>query len=183
MSNQARQLLTDHSYPAAMFDYTKALFESGIPWEQTRDSIYYRYQVNQEDGYTITAKGLYCNGCFAAGINFAASLISLFYGEGDIVETIKIGSLTGWDADNPTATWGGLVGFMIGKEGIEEAFGRTFSNRFNIHRTRQHFPAAGIDSFEEMAQKGIVIIDRVVKEQMGGDINLADNAWLIPWQD
>ena len=22
----------------------------------------------------------------------------------------------GWDSDNPTATWGGLIGFMIGKD-------------------------------------------------------------------
>jgi hypothetical protein len=183
MAYQARQLLPDHSYPAAMFDYTKALFESGIPWEQTRDSIYYRYQVNQADGYDITSKNLYCNGCFAAGINFAASLVSLFYGQGDIVETIKIGSLTGWDSDNPTATWGGLLGFMIGKDGIEKAFGRTFSNQFDIHRTRQGFPNSGIDSFENMAQKGMAIIDRVVKEQMGGAIDVAGNAWLIPQND
>lgn len=31
-------------------------------------------------------------------------MISLFYGEGDIKETIKIGALAGWDSDNPTAT-------------------------------------------------------------------------------
>ena len=154
MAKQARDVLPDSSYAAHMFDYTQELFESGIPWEQTRDSIYYRYQVNQKDGYDITSKNLYCNGCFAAGINFAASLVSLFYGEGDLKETIKVGTLTGWDSDNPTATWGGLIGFMIGKDGIEETFGRKFSNRYNIHRTRQNFPNDGIDTFESMAQKG-----------------------------
>jgi hypothetical protein len=183
MAHQARQVLPGHSYPAAMFDYTEALFESGIPWEQTRDSIYYRYQVNQEDGYDMTANDLYCNGCFAAGINFAASLVSLFYGQGDIVETIKIGSLTGWDSDNPTATWGGLLGFMIGKDGIEKAFGRTFSNQFNIHRTRQNFPDKGIDSFENMAEKGVAVIDRVVVEQMKGKLDSVEQLWYIPLID
>ena len=115
MADQARLSLPDSSYAAHMFDYVKEKYESGIPWEQTRDSIYFRYQVNQKDGYRITSKKLYCNGCFAAGINFAASLVSLFYGKGDIVETIKIGALVGWDSDNPTATWGGLLGFMIRK--------------------------------------------------------------------
>ncbi len=180
MADQARVGLPDSSYPALMFDYTKKLFESGIPWEQTRDSIYYRYQVNQKDGYDITSKNLYCNGCFAAGINFAASLVSLFYGKGDLVETIKIGTLTGWDSDNPTATWGGLIGFMIGKEGIEKAFGRKFSNQYNIHRTRQNFPNEGIDSFDDMAAKGLIVIDRVVIEEMGGVLDSDKNTWIIP---
>lgn len=180
IANKARRELPDSTYPAKMFDYTRKLYESGIPWEQTRDSIYYKYQVNQEDGYDITSKNLYCNGCFAAGINFAASLVSLFYGEGDLIKTIKIGALTGWDSDNPTATWGGLIGFMIGKEGIEETFGRKFSNRFNIHRTRQNFPNDGIDTFENMAKKGVIVTDRVVKEEIGGTIDLEKNIWIIP---
>lgn len=183
MANQAREFLPDTSYAAHMFDYTQNLYESGIPWEQTRDSIYYRYQVRQEDGYDITSKNLYGNGCFAAGINFAASLVSLFYGEGDFSKTIKIGTLTGWDSDNPTSTWGGLIGFMIGKEGIEKAFDRKFSNKYNIHRTRQNFPNSGIDTFENMAEKGLIVIDRVVKEEMGGIIDLEKNTWIIPLKD
>jgi hypothetical protein len=178
IADQAKKVLPDSSYAAHMFTYVKKLHNSDIPWEQTRDSIYIRYQVNQQDGYDITSQNLYCNGCFAAGINFAASLISLFYGEGDIVKTIKIGALTGWDSDNPTATWGGLLGFMIGKEGIEKAFERKFSNRFNIHRTRQNFPNKGIDTFENMAEIGLCIIDRVVNEEMGGKTE--GDKWIIP---
>jgi len=180
MANKARQILPDSSYPAQMFDYSLKLYKSGIRWEQTRDSIYYRYQVKQRDGYNITSKNLYCNGCFAAGINFAASLVSLLYGEGDLKRTIKIGSLAGWDSDNPTATWGGLIGFMIGKDGIEESFDRQFSNRFNIHRTRQNFPYNGIDTFEDMAQKGLFVTDRVVKEEIGGTLDQEKNMWIIP---
>ncbi|HRA71827.1 MAG TPA: ADP-ribosylglycohydrolase family protein, partial [Flavobacterium sp.] len=119
-------------------------------------------------------------GCFAAGINFASSIISLLYGEGNIVETIKIGALAGWDSDNPTATWGGLLGFMIGKDGVEKAFNRNFSNQFNIHRTRIGFPNNGIDSFENMAQKGLSIIDRVVQEEMNGGVHLKKELWYVP---
>ena len=180
MAGKARKVLPDHSYAAGMYDYTLKKYLSGIPWEQTRDSIYYRYQVNQQDGYDITSQNLYCNGCFAAGINFAASLVSLFYGEGDIRETIKIGTLTGWDSDNPTATWGGLIGFMIGKNGIEEAFGREFSNRFNIHRTRQNFPGNGIDTFENMAENGLRVIDKIVREELGGTVDREKKNWIIP---
>ncbi len=180
MANEARKTLPDSTYPALMFDYIKNLYDSGIPWEQARDAIYHKYQVNQEDGYDITSKNLYCNGCFAAGINYAASLVSLFYGEGDLKETIKIGTLTGWDSDNPTATWGGLIGFMLGKDGIEKTFDRTFSNRFNIHRTRQNFPNEGIDTFENMAKTGLTVIDRVVKEELNGTVDLDKQLWIIP---
>ena len=180
MAEEARKSLPESSYSAKMFDFVKSQYDAGVPWEQTRDKVYQRYQVEQKDGYLVTSKNLYCNGCFASGINFAASIISLLYGEGDIKATIKIGALTGWDADNPTATWGGLLGFMLGKEGVEKAFGQKFSDRFNIHRTRQNFSASGIDTFDHMAEKGLLIVDRVVQEQMKGEVDLAKNVWHIP---
>lgn len=180
MAAQARTYLPDTSYAAHMYDFVWAQYKADLPWETARDAVYERYQVEQADGYTITARNLYCNGCFAAGINFAASLVSLLYGEGDLIETIKIGTLAGWDSDNPTATWAGLLGFMLGKSGIEEAFGRTFSNQFNIHRTRIGFPNDGLDTFEAMAQKGLFIVDRVVQEHMRGGVDLEADVWYIP---
>ena len=180
MANQARKRLPADSYSSNMFDFVKAQYESGKSWEEARDLVYQRYQVDQMDGYDITSKELYCNGCFAAGINYAASIVSLLYGEGDFKETVKIGALCGWDSDNPTATWGGLIGFMIGKDGLESTFDQKFSNRFNIHRTRQNFPNEGIDTFENMAETGVFIVDRVVQEQMKGGVDLENNVWYIP---
>ncbi|MEO0469996.1 MAG: ADP-ribosylglycohydrolase family protein [Bacteroidota bacterium] len=179
MAETARKRLQEDHYPAKMYDFVQDLYQQGKSWEEARDAVYQRYQVDQEDGYDMTSRQLPCNACFAAGINYAASLVSLFYGEGDLKETIKIGALCGWDSDNPTATWGGLIGFMIGKEGVEKAFGHTFSNRFHIHRTRINFPE-GVDTFEEMAQKGVFIVDRVVQEQMGGGVDLTEDRWYIP---
>ena len=180
MSNVARQRLPNDSYVAKMFDFVKARYDAGVPWEQARDEVYVRYQVEQQDGYDVTSKGLDCNGCFASGINFAASIISLLYGEGDFRETVKIAVLAGWDSDNPAATWGGMLGFMYGKEEIEKTFGRKFADRFNIHKTRANFPNGGIDTFQSMAEKGISIIDRTVQEEIGGGIDLESNQWLIP---
>lgn len=180
MADTARQYLPGESYTAKMFDFVKGRHEAGVPWEQARDEVYRRYQVEQRDGYDITSRDLYCNGCFASGINFAASIVSLLYGEGDYRETVKIAVLAGWDSDNPAATWGGLLGFMHGKKGIERAFGRKFSDRFNIHRTRGNFPDDGIDTFPRMAEKGIFVIDRVVQEEMGGGVDLENDRWLIP---
>ena len=88
--------------------------------------------------------------------------------------------LTGWDSANPAATWGGLLGFMHGRDGVEEAFGRKFADRFNIHRTRGNFPNEGMDTFQSMAEKGLFVVDRAVQEEMGGGIDLVNNSWLIP---
>ncbi|MFZ1290878.1 MAG: ADP-ribosylglycohydrolase family protein [Melioribacteraceae bacterium] len=180
MADNARKRLPNNSYSAKMYDFIKSRYEENIPWEKVRDEIYQRYQVEQMDGYDITSKNLTCNGCFAAGINFASSIISLLYGGGDYIETIKIGTLAGWDSDNPTSTWGGFLGFILGKDEIERIFNRKFSEKYNIHRTRQNFPNDGIDNFNNMAKIGVFIIDRVVQEQMNGGINLENNIWNIP---
>jgi len=173
------KLLPDSSYASKMYKFVKLEYENGRSWEEARDNIYLRYQVNSEDGYDITSKNLYCNGCFSAGINFAASLISLFWGGGDIKETIKIGTLAGWDSDNPTSTWGGMLGFIIGKKAVEREFGRSFSDKYFIHRTRQNFNK-GIDDFESMAEKGIKVISRLIEKELGGDYDNDNQLWHIP---
>lgn len=180
MAEEARKQLPNESYSAKMYDFVKGKYQSGATWEDARDALHEKYQVNQEDGYYWSTRDSVCNGCFAAGINFGASIVSLLYGEGDLKETIKIGALAGWDSDNPTATWGGLLGFMLGKEGVEKAFNRKFAEKFNIHRTRQNFSETGIDSFPNMAKIGVFIVDRVVQEQMGGGVDLEKDMWYIP---
>ena len=176
MSEQARKVLPNASYSAKMYDYVKSKYESGISWEQTRDSLNYKYQVNNEDGYNWSKIDKSCNGCFAAGINFGASIISLFYGEGDFKETIKIATLCGWDSDNPASTWGGLLGFMYGSKEIKKMFDLELSSSYNIHRTRVGFNKP-IDDFESMAEKGLLIIDKVVKRKYNGIVK--NNKWIF----
>ncbi len=178
---QAREHLPDDKYPAKMYDFVFSQYKKGTPWETTRDLLNEKYQVNQEDGYLWPSKDEDCSGCFAAGINFGASIISLFYGEGDFKETIKIGSLIGWDSDNPTSTWGGLIGFILGKKEIEKIMGRPLSNRYNIHRTRKGFDNDGIDTFDKMALKGITIVNKVVLMKMGGFTDKENDRWILPY--
>ena len=182
LAKQARKRLPDESYVAGMYDFIKFEYDANPDkndWESTRDKVYVRYQVDGADSYVY-------NESFDAGINFAASLISLFYGEGDLLKTIRIGSLTGWDSDNPTATWGGLLGFLLGRKGVEEAFAKTnLSNTYWISRTRRNFPdytpnLEGEDTFSLMAERGVYIIDRVVMEEIGGGIDLEKDVWYIP---
>jgi len=43
-----------------------------------------------------------------------------------------------------------------------------------------NFSNNGIETFENISEKGIFIIDRVVQEDMGGGIDLNNNVWYIP---
>ena len=100
ISRKARKGLPDSSYSAKMYDFIKQSYlnkPDRNDWEKTRAEVYVRYQLNSNDGYTYKNP-------FDSGINFAASLISLFYGSGSFKRTIQIGTLTGWDSDNPAAT-------------------------------------------------------------------------------
>ena len=182
IADKSRYLLPDASYSSKMYDYVKGQYLEGKSWEEARDNVYERYQVESKDGYNITSKKLYCNGCFAAGINFAASLISLFWGEGNLKRTIKIGTLTGWDSDNPTSTWGGLIGFIIGKKGVEREFNRKFSEKYFIHRTRQNFDYE-VDDFDNMANNAIKIITNMVKNEINGRFDQENQLWYIPQVD
>ena len=84
----------------------------------------------------------------------------------------------GWDSDNPTATWGGLLGLLYGHKGLQKYFDKTdFSDGFNIARTRYNMPIP-LDNFNDMSERGIEIIDAVVVDAMGGSI--LGNSWVIP---
>lgn len=118
LADQARLRLPSQSFPAKMYDRIKKEYKNNPDkdnWEKTRDALNLRHTGITTDGYNYRS-------WFDAGINYGASLISLFYGEGDFKRTIQIGTLCGWDSDNPTATWGGLLGFMLGREGVENSF-------------------------------------------------------------
>lgn len=179
LADEARRALPSNQYPARMYDFVRARHRAGQPWEQVRDALYRRYQVEQRDGYEVTRRRLYCNGCFAAGINFAASLVSLFYGAGDMQQTLKIAVLAGWDSDNPAATWGGLYGLMLGPAAIEQRFG-ALSDRFNLHRTRRGFPNDGQFRLQTLAQMGVDVMDRVLVDLPGAERSADGDCWRYP---
>ena len=59
MAEHSRKRLPNNSYPAKMYDFVKSSYDTGIAWEEVRDEIYIKYQVNQDDGYNLTSKELY----------------------------------------------------------------------------------------------------------------------------
>ena len=174
LADQARRRLPDWSYIADMYDFVKAAYEANPDkdnWELTRDKVAQRYQHSVTAGYRYKYP-------WDSGINFAASMVSLFYGEGDYKKTIRIGCMCGWDSDNPTSTWGGLLGLLYGYEGLQAHFNKTdFSDDYNIARTRFNMPIP-LDNFTDIAERGVGIIDDIVVGAMGGSIK--GDHWIIP---
>jgi len=174
LAEQARKRIPDWSYIADMYDFAKTAYLANPDkdnWEKTRDEIARRYQHNVTAGYQYKYP-------WDSGINFAASIVSLFYGEGDYKKTMRIGAMCGWDSDNPTATWGGLLGLLYGYQELEVQFNKTdFADTYDIARTRFNMPIP-LDNFTDMAERGIDIIDDIVVKAMGGTIE--DDTWIIP---
>lgn len=174
LADQARKRVPEWSYIADMYDFVKAAYDANQDknnWELTRDQLAQRYQHQVTAGYKYKYP-------WDSGINFAASIVSLLYGEGDYKKTIRIGSMCGWDSDNPTATWGGLLGLLYGHEGLQKYFNKyDFSDSYNIERTRFNMPIP-LDNFTDMSVRGIEIIDKIVVTEMRGEI--IGDYWIIP---
>ena len=173
ISEIARKYIPDSSYIADMYDFVYNSYLENPDkndWEKTRDMVANRYQYNSNTGYIYQYP-------WDSGINFAASIISLLYGEGDFKRTLSIASMCGWDSDNPTATWGGFLGLIMGFDKLKDLFDYNFSTSYNIARTRYNTPMK-IDNFYDMADRGLKLIDAVVQNEMNGSLD--DEHWIIP---
>ncbi len=182
--NEARRFLPDTSKAADVVDVVLADFLANPDpedWERTRDLVHLRYQQD------AAANGFIYRAWYESTVNFACGVIALLYGGLDHTRTVQIGTLSGWDSDNGTATMGGLVGLVIGTDALRAEFpGITLSDRFNIWRTRptmqDQLPAdaQAEDTFAMMAQRMLPIIDRAVVESGG---KIAPARWLLPPAD
>jgi len=86
-------------------------------WRATREKIRESYDTDPQ--------------WWASRVNFAATIMALLYGEGDLRATVDIAGLAGWDADNNMTTSAGLIGVMIGFENLPEPFRSATDVYFN----------------------------------------------------
>lgn len=183
LADEARKYIPDTSKSADIYDYVKADYLANPDkddWESTRDKIYDRYQLN------AASNGFRYQIWYESSVNFATGIMALLYGEGDYKKTVKIGTLSGWDSDNSTATLGGLLGFMYGYSDLVAEFpGTTFSDRYWINRTRDNMPDYLLadpdaeDTFTMLADRMLTIIDMTIQDA-GGTVDANSNQWLLP---
>lgn len=179
---RGRAFLPDGSKAADMVDFVVGDYLSNPDrddWERTRDLIYARYQRD------AAANGFVYRAWYESSVNFATAVMALLYGEGDFARTVRIGTLSGWDADNPTATMGGLLGLMLGEAGIRAAFPKaTLSSRYWVSATRDGLPDRtpgedGEDRFDLMAERMLPMVERTVVAA-GGLADPTLRRWLLP---
>lgn len=183
LTKQARRWVPDTSKAADVIDFVLADFldnPDANDWERTRDRVYERYQLN------AGANGFLYRGWTESSVNLACGVIALLYGQGDFKRTIQIGTLSGWDSDNGTATMGGLLGLLLGYEALAAEFpGHPFSDRYDIDRTRQNLPdhlpddPLAQDTFSMMAGRTLPLC-RAAIAASGGPIDEVDGLWLLP---
>ncbi len=183
--DEARRYLPDGSKTADVIDFVRAEYvNSNDPddWERARDRIHERYQRD------AGRNGFRYRGWTESSINLATAVLCLLFGEGDLRRTIQIGTLSGWDADNPTATMGGLLGLMHGAAWVEQAFPEAdLSDRYWISRTRDemedHLPGdpQAEDTLTMLSERMLRLVDESVRVG-GGTLRGrgANAAWIIP---
>ena len=178
---EARKYIPDSSKTADVVDFVLADFESNPDiddWERTRDRVYDRYHLNAADN------GFIYRDWTESSVNFATGLIALLYGEGDFKRTVQIGTLSGWDSDNGTATMGGLLGLMLGYDALVAQFpDRDIADRYHSYHTRDDLPdylpddSQAEDSFTMMAARMIPLVEANIMAA-GGQVD--DNNWVLP---
>ena len=147
-------------------------------WELSRDRIYERYHDNAAD------YGFVYRDWTESSVNLATGVLALLYGEGDFRRTVQIGTLSGWDSDNGTATVGGLLGLLQGYDQLIAQFpNERISDRYRIHRTRPTMPdylsddRRAEDTFYQMAGRMLPIVEQVLVDA-GGAVD--GDVWTLP---
>lgn len=181
LARLARRYLPNTSKAAGIVDFVLADFLANPDvddWERTRDRIYRRYQLE------ATQNGFRYINAVESSINFAAGMMALLYGEGDYKRTVQIGTLSGWDSDNATATLGGLIGLLRGTDYIRDQFpGVDLADRYRIYRTRDDLPdyrptdPDAEDTLTAMADRMIPLVERAIVDA-GGSVR--GGTWRLP---
>ncbi|MDI1433358.1 ADP-ribosylglycohydrolase family protein [Polyangium sorediatum] len=178
---EAKAFLPDTSKAVDVIDFVLSAYLASNDennWESTRDALARRYQEE------ALVRGFVYRGFTESAINLGTGLLALLFGEGDFARTVQIGTLSGWDSDNGTATMGSLVALLGGLSELHAAFpGERWSDRYHIHRTRPTLPDRlpddpdAEDTFTEIARRMADLVDLAVKEG-GGEVTAS--GWRIP---
>jgi hypothetical protein len=179
---QGRTAVPETSKTADVIDFVTGwyLAHPDGPWEDCRDAIYVRYELEDD------ANGFNYRGWYESSVNYATAIMALLYGGEDYKRTVQIATLSGWDSDNPAATLGGLLGLMLGYEELVDQFPDVaLSDRFEVKNTRDaifdHLPDddEAEDTFSMLAARQLDVVDRALgttSRVSGADIRY----WVVP---
>ncbi len=113
---------------------------------------------------------------WAAKVNFASTMMVLLYGQGDLIETMTIASLAGWDADNNATTAAGLLGLISGYQNLPDPI-RTASDIYYNEDVTGNLPR--YQSVAKIAARTQALAEQVI-QQAGGRVQ--NDVYYIPSQ-
>jgi hypothetical protein len=149
--NALKQLPAESRYAETVRDMFNLYKKYPNDWKKARQEMSKKYYEN-ENAMTKTI--------WNANLNGACGILSLLYGKGDFQLTMDLGCAMGFDADNQTATIGGLLGIIYGASTMPrnllypiESWEKPFNDKY-INVTRYDIPDAHISD----------IINRTVKQ-------------------
>jgi ADP-ribosylglycohydrolase len=111
---------------------------------------------------------------WASKVNFASTMMAMLYGQGDLMKTMTIAALAGWDADNNMTTAAGLLGIMHGYQNLPDPI-RMASNIYYNEDVTGDLPK--YQTIPEIAARTRALAEQVI-EQAGGWIQ--DDVYYIP---
>jgi ADP-ribosylglycohydrolase len=110
-------------------------------------------------------------------VNFASTLMALLYGEGNLLRTLSIACLAGWDADNNATTAAGLLGVIHGFDALPAEMRTASAIYFNEDGTGD-LPKT--QTVAEIARRTQALAEQAIV-QAGGRV--ADGVYTIPGEE
>jgi ADP-ribosylglycohydrolase len=142
ISDALQYLPADDRYAATVREMIALYDKYPNDWTKARAAMAQKYYV-EEPEMTKTI--------WNANLNGACGILSMLYGKGDLQLTMDLGCAMGFDADNQTATVGGILGVMYGAASLPaaltmpvEGWTKPFNDRY-INITRYDMPDASIE--------------------------------------
>ena len=113
-----------------MYQYVKSCYENDVRSNKDLDKAWRETCLGVANRYALVTNHCGDNDRVGYSINACAGMIftSLFYGENDFTETLKIVSLCGLDGDCTGATVGGLMGVIYGYDNLPSKY-KSFLNK------------------------------------------------------
>lgn len=159
--NALKQLPAESRYAQTVRDVVALYKKYPDNWKEARQEMAKKYYVD-ENAMTKTI--------WNANLNGACGILAFLYGKGDFQRTMDLGCAMGFDADNQTATIGGLLGVMYGAKALPKAllcpiegWITPFNDKY-INVTRYDMPDAKIS---DMIERTVAQAERVILKNGG----------------
>lgn len=176
MIRDAVSTLLPGSWPRQIAEMAIGYYDAGMSWE---DAVIALEEQRRE---IYLADNIQC----AADVNNGFGVLSVLYGEGDWLQTVKLASISGYDADCTAATVGGALGVMVGTAGLpQEVLDTIWQDGEGMYYNDRNFvPHIGGDypdqeTFSTIAERYIANGVALVKAK-GGSAD--ENALYIPME-